>query len=67
MASFLERIRRRPAPLKHLYVKRPAYIITEEELAKLERDFVRFYHVRGAIERGNIAQARIWCGLNKGK
>ena len=35
MASVLERIRRRPAPLKHMYVERPAYVVTEAELWEL--------------------------------
>jgi len=59
-----EKIRNRQATTKHLYVKRPAYTITEEELAELEKGSMRFKVVRGAIERGNLAQARIWCGLS---
>jgi len=30
-----DQIRKRPAPLKHLYVERPAYIVTERELKAL--------------------------------
>lgn len=33
-----ENIRKRQAPKKHLYVERPAYIITESELRQIEKD-----------------------------
>ena len=34
-----EQIRNREAPTRHVYVQRPAYIITEEELARLEEAY----------------------------
>jgi hypothetical protein len=37
----LENIRKRQAPKKHLYVERPAYIITETELGELEAELAR--------------------------
>ena len=33
-----DEIRNRPAPSRHVYVERPAYIITEAELKRIEQD-----------------------------
>lgn len=54
-----EKIRNRPAPLRHMYVERPAYIITEKELDALGAIVVEAFQ-RGVEQGQREAKAREW-------
>jgi hypothetical protein len=51
MRDLSDRIRNRQATTKHLYIQRPAYTITEEELAQLElQDAELRAEIKAALE-----------------